>query len=222
MRLFAKAEQLLRQVASRHPDAAELQVDWGNAALGARDAGRAALAYRRALLVDPGNERASANLSWLRARQPVWLPRPVSAGALDSLLFWRDRLTAQQLHIIGAGAFAGAALLLAVWFRWRRGGLRAGASALAAVWLASTVSALAANAETGAVVLEDGAVLRSADSVGAAPAFANPLPAGTEVQVLEDRPGWMRVALADATRGWLPASAAQRVALDQSGSNTPN
>ena len=222
VRLFAKAEQLLRQVASRHPDAAELQVDWGNAALGARDAGRAALAYRRALLVDPGNERASANLSWLRARQPVWLPRPVSAGALDSLLFWRDRFTAQQLHIIGAGAFAGAALLLAVWFRWRRGGLRAGALALAVVWLASTVSALAANAETGAVVLEDGAVLRSADSVGAAPAFANPLPAGTEVQVLEDRPGWMRVALADATRGWLAASAAQRVALDQSGSNTPN
>lgn len=218
VRLFAKAEQLLRQVAVGNLDAAELQVDWGNAALGARDAGRAVLAYRRALLVDPSNERAGANLSWLRDRQPVWLPRPVGAGALDSLLFWRGQFTAQQLHIIGAGAFAGAALLLAVWFRWRRGGLRAGALALAVVWLAGTVSALATNAATGAVVLEDGAVLRSADSVGAAPSFANLLPAGTEIQVLEHRPGWMRVALADGTRGWLPAGAAQRVALDQENS----
>ena len=222
VRLFAKAEELLRQVAAQHPDAAQLQVDWGNAALGARDAGRAVLAYRRALRVDPGNERAGANLTWLRARQPVWLPRPVSAGALDSLLFWRGRFTAQQLHIIGAGAFAIAALLLAAWFRWRRGGLRAGTVALAVVWLACTVSALATTAETGAVVLEDGAVLRSADSVGAAPAFANPLPAGTEVQVLEDRSGWMRVALADGTKGWLPVSAARRVALDRRANNTPN
>lgn len=224
VRLFAKAEQGLRQAASAHPQAAELQVDWGNAALGARDMGRAALAYRRALRVAPGNERANANLSWLRDRLPVWLPRPASAGALDSLLFWRGRFTSAQLHVIGAAAFAVAALLLAAWLRWRRGGLRGGALAAAVVWLACTGSALAGGAETGAVVLEDGAMLRSADSVGAAPAFANPLPAGTEVQVLEDRPGWWRVALADATKGWLQASAAQRVAPPDSrrATNTPS
>ena len=212
VRLFAKAELVLRQAAAAHPQAPALQVDWGNAALGARDVGRAALAYRRALRVAPGNEHASANLSWLRDRLPVWLPRPADAGTLDSLLFWRGRFTAAQLHLIGAGAFALAALLLAGWVRWRRAGLRAGTFAAAVVWLVSAGSALATGVETGAVVLEDGAVLRSADSVGAAPAFANPLPAGTEVQVLEDRPGWLRVALADATRGWLPANALERVA----------
>ena len=211
--LFAKAERGLRQAAAAHPQAAELQVDWGNAALGARDMGRAALAFRRALHVAPGNERAAANLSWLRARMPVWLPRPASAGALDSLLFWRGRFTSAQLHLIGGGAFAVAALLLAAWFRWRRAGLRAAALVAAVIWLAGTGSALAGGTETGAVVLEDGALLRSADSVGAAPAFANPLPAGTEVQILEARPGWLRVALADATKGWLQASALARVAV---------
>ena len=213
--LFAKAERGLRQAAAAHPQSAALQVDWGNAALGARDMGRAALAYRRALHVAPGNERAAANLSWLRARMPVWLPRPASASALDSLLFWRGRFTSAQLHLIGGGAFGVAALLLAVWFRWRRGGLRAGALAAAVVWLAATGSALAGGSETGAVVLEDGAMLRSADSVGAAPAFANPLPAGTEVQVLEARPRWLRVALADATKGWLPASVLARVVVPE-------
>lgn len=212
VRLFAKAELVLRQAAAAHPQAPALQVDWGNAALGARDVGRAALAYRRALRVAPGNERAAANLSWLRARLPVWLPRPADAGTLDSLLFWRGRFTSAQLHLIGAGAFALAALLLAGWLHWQRAGLRAGALAATVVWLGSTASALAAGAQTGAVVLEDGAVLRSADSMGAAPAFANPLPAGTEVQVLEERPGWLRVVLADATRGWLPANALERVA----------
>lgn len=217
VRLFARAERTLRDVAATHPQAVELQVDWGNAALGARDFGNAALAYRRALRAAPGNERAAANLSWLRNRLPVWLPRPASAGTLDSLLFWRGRFTATQLHLIGAAAFAVAALALAAWFQMRRRGLRAIALAAAIVWLGSTGSALATGTATGAVVLTDGALLRSADSVGASPAFANPLPAGTEVAVLETRPGWHRVSLADATKGWLPTSALALVAAPAHG-----
>ena len=209
---FAQAEQALRPVAAAHPRAAALQVDWGNAALGAQDVGRATLGYRRALRVAPGDERARANLAWLRQRLPAWLPRPASAAPLDSLLFWRGRLTSQQLLLVGAGAFAGGALLLAAWLRWRRKGLRAAAGALAVVWLAATATALAGGEAPAAIVLVDGAVLRSADSVGASPAFANPLPAGTEVRVLETRPSWLRVTLADGTRGWLAASTTEPVA----------
>ena len=55
-----------------------------------RRPGRATLAYRRALVLHPGHERAARNLAWLRDRAPPWLPRPVAGGALDSLLFWRD------------------------------------------------------------------------------------------------------------------------------------
>ncbi len=113
VRLFASAERTLRSLATANSATPALQVDWGNAALGAQDAGRAVLAYRRALRSDPGNERARANLAWLRGRLPSWLPRPAAAGALDSLLFWRARFTAAQLHLAGAGAFAIAVLLLA-------------------------------------------------------------------------------------------------------------
>ena len=49
-------------------------------------------------------------------------------------------------------------------------------------------------------------MLRSADSTGASPTFANPLPGGTEVDIVEVRDAWVRVALADGTRGWLTAS----------------
>ena len=57
------------------------------------------------------------------------------------------------------------------------------------------------------------AELRSADSNGAPPVLAQPLPAGAEVTVLERRDDWTRVALADGTRGWLRDSAMDTVRL---------
>jgi SH3-like domain-containing protein len=57
----------------------------------------------------------------------------------------------------------------------------------------------------------DGSTLRSADSAGAPLAFANPLPAGTEVAIVEDRDNWVRIVLADGSRGWMTASAIERV-----------
>ena len=208
VRQFASAERAFRQLAAAHPNAPALQVDWGNAALGAQDAGRAVLAYRRALATAPTHGQAAANLAWLRARQPVWLPRPSTAGALDSLLFWRHRFTAPQLHFAGAVAFAGGVLLLTPWFRARRRWPRRLAVPLLCVWAVAGGTALLAKDDgSAAVVLVDGSALRSADSAGAGLAFAQPLPSGTEVVVQEARDAWRRVALADGTRGWLPASA---------------
>ena len=215
VRLFAKAERALRPLAALHPQAAALQVDWGNAALGAQDAGRAVLAYRRALRLAPGDARARANLAWLRDQQPVWLPRPSSAGAIDSLLFWRGRFTPTQLLLAGAVAFAGAVLLLAPWSPRQPRWLRSAAVPLLLAWGIATASALLAeNHENALVVVADGTMLRTADSLGAAPAFANPLPAGTELARLEARQSWLRVSLADGTSGWLPAASAAAVVVD--------
>lgn len=212
-RLFAKAERALRPLATAHPEASALQADWGNAALGAQDAGRATLAYRRALHLAPNDARAGANLDWLRARQPVWLPRPSTGRAIDSLLFWQERLTPVQLLLVGAVAFAIAALLLAPWAVRRARWQRSAAVPLLAIWAVASASAwLAGSDGAAAVVLADGATLRSADSRGAVPAFAHPLPGGTELTVAEFRDAWVRVALADGTSGWLPASAVAMVA----------
>ena len=215
VRLFAKAERALRPLAATHPRASALQVDWGNAALGAQDAGRAVLAYRRALRLAPGNARARANLAWLRDQQPVWLPRPASAGAIDSLLFWRERFTPAQLLLAGAVAFAGAALLLAPWSPRQPRWLRSAGAVLLLAWVAATASALFTDDHDDAlVVVADGAVLRTADSLGAAPAFANPLPAGTELGRIESRQAWLRVFLADGTVGWLPAASVAPVVAE--------
>ena len=212
VRLFAAAERALRGLAAARPEAAALQVDWGNAALGAQDVGGAVLAYRRALAQAPGHAQAAANLAWLRDRQPRWLPRPASAGALDSLLFWRHRFTAAQLHLAAAGAFAAGVLLLTPWSPRRPRWLRAVALTLLGLWtIAAGTALLAKDDAAAAVVLKDGTALRAADSAGAALAFARPLPAGTELTVQEARGGWRRTTLADGTRGWLAASAVAMV-----------
>ena len=211
VRLFASAERAFRPLAAANAEAPELQVDWGNAALGTQDAGRAVLAYRRALGTAPDNERALANLTWVRDRLPVWLPRPAADGALDSLLFWRDRFSVSQLHLLGGAAFAIGVLLLTPWPR-RPGWLGVVAVPAFAVWIVAAGSAfLTGDASAEAVVVTDGVTLRSADSRGASPTFANPLPAGTEVGIVEARDPWVRVALADGTRGWLTASSVEAV-----------
>ena len=80
-------------LAEESPDRPELLVDWGNAALGARNFGTAALAYKRALSVDRGNDRAQKNLEWLRARAPDDMPRVVKTGAVDTMFFWHERMS---------------------------------------------------------------------------------------------------------------------------------
>ena len=212
MRLFADAERAWRPLAQAHPKAPAVQVDWGNAALGAQETGRAVLAYRRALRLAPNDNRARVNLAWLRDRQPLWLPRPAASATLDSLLFWRGQFNVAQLYCASAVAFAVGLLLLAPWSRRQPRWLRAVAVPFMLAWAALAATGLLADDQRSAgVLLADGATLRSADSPGASPAFANPLPAGTEISILEARDSWLRVALADGTAGWLPTAQVEQV-----------
>jgi hypothetical protein len=210
---FGEAERLFAQLVADHPASPELLTDWGNAALGSRDIGRAVLAYRRALHRDPSHARAQKNLSWLRSRAPEWLPRPSEKGVWDSLFFWHRRLTVPQRHIIGAAAFAAGMMLLAPWSRRRKRLLRRISVGFFAVWLGAAGSAVLANDPSqDAVVMTDATMLRSADSVGAPSALPQPMPAGTEVRILENREPWTRIELADGSQGWVGSSAIVPVA----------
>ncbi len=211
---FAQAERVLGGLAGEHPDRPQLLADWGNAALGAGDRGHAALAYRRALHVDPSLERAHDNLSWLREHAPDWVPQPAARSAADTLFFWHSRMTTAQKYLVAAIGFALAVLLLAPLggSDRRRKILRRIAIVPALVWVAMTASALLEpDAIRDAVVVADNQTLRAADNPGAPAAIEQPLPGGTEVTVAETRDAWVRIALADGTRGWLPATSVERV-----------
>ena len=208
---FAQAELAFRDLVARYPGRPELLADWGTAALGAQDLGRATLAFRRALYFDNALGRARKNLSWVRERAPSWLAKPEQTSAIDSLFFWHHALTPAQRHIAAALAFAMFVVLIAPW--GRRDRLRRRLALLPlAVFVAMIVSVAVERDQTrDAVVVADDVVLRSADSIGAPPALANPLPAGAEGVVLETRDSWTRIGLADGTRGWVPRGVVERV-----------
>ena len=205
---FAQAEELLRELQAAYPDRPQLLADWGNAALLAQEPGRAILAYRRALRLDPTLTRARRNLSFLREHLPDWLPRPRAGGTVDSLLFWQQLLPAPYQHVVLAVAVLLGVALLTLGSGRRRRLLRPLAILPALLALAMTLSLLSErDSPRDAVLVVSGVTLRSADSIGAPPALGHPLPAGTEVTVGELRGEWTRVTLADGQTGWVKSSA---------------
>ena len=209
---FADAQRRYGQLVAANPAASEILADWGNAALGAGDTGTAVLAYRRALVLDPGHDRAARNLATLRSSLPEWLPRPASATAIDSLLFWRGLLSASQQLLLGGGLFAIGILLLAPWPGPGRRPMRGAGTACLVLWaLVTTLALLAPDPASHAVVVADEAILHTADSRGAPALLPNPLPAGAEVRVLEHRDTWTRIALADGADGWVVSGSIRRI-----------
>ena len=212
---FAEAEGSLRELSAAYPDRPQLIADWGNAALLAQEPGRAVLAYRRALALDPSLQRARTNLSFLRDRLPDWLPRPHRSGALESILFVNQSLPAPHRQI-GLALFVLLTVVLIIpWSARRRRILRT----LAIVPLAgAALFALSIFAEHDAthdaVVVVAGGTLRAADSLGAPAALAQPLPAGSEVAIDEARGDFTRVTLADGRTGWLPSGTLEAVYLN--------
>ncbi len=192
----------------------DLYVNLGNAAMGAKRLGPAILAYRRALQLDPDHHRARQNLAHARTLLPDWVPRPEEGGLLDTFFAWSGRLSLVEFQTLAAIAFLVTAALIAAAIRWRQPVLRNLAVIPAIAWLVLLGAILFltfGNDDDGAVVTLSEVVARSADSAGASPRFPQPLPSGTEVQVLETRDEWTRVRLFDGRDAWLPRSALEMV-----------
>ena len=212
--LFDEAERLFGAAIAAGARNADIETNRANAALQAERTGPAVLGYRRALLHDPGHERARQNLAHARGLLPTWVPAPAEGGLGDTFFFWREQLSAARLGVIAAACFAiGAALIAAAVVR-PRAGLRLAAGVALACWaalLASSVFDPRRAARAAAVVIAPEATARAADSLNAPRRFSEPLPGGTEVRVLEDRGGWLHVELHNGRSAWLLASAVVRV-----------
>lgn len=61
------------------------------------------------------------------------------------------------------------------------------------------------------IILADSVEARQGDGPGYSLSFKGALHAGTEFDLLEQRPGWWHVCLANGTDAWIPDTAAQQV-----------
>jgi tetratricopeptide (TPR) repeat protein len=211
---FSRAERLFASALAEGSLNADLLSNLGNAALQAEHFGPAVLAYRRALLLDPADERARQNLEHIRRLMPEWVPTPSGGGILDSFFFWQRAVSRADLASGAALAFLATALCVAWWIVRSSTGGRTLALLPAAVWATLILSLVLDPSRTAAnegVVIVPETIGRAADSINAPQRFGEPLPGGTELRILESRGGWLQVELYNGRNAWLTESSVGRV-----------
>jgi len=184
----------------------------GNAYFRMKDLGRAILCYRRAEQYTPNDPNLQQNLQYARSRCLDQIEEKQKTRVLKTLFFWHyDSSTATR-----SALFAFFFLLLwsaaAVRLFWHKpwlGWTCALAAAIALLLLASLlVEAAALRANRPGVVLSSEVIARKGDSETYERSFTDPLHAGTEFLLVEDREQWYHIELADGRQCWIPAQTA--------------
>ena len=189
--------------------------DLGNTYFLMGDLGKAILNYKRARLLIPGDQDLARNMEYVRSRRMDKIVEGEPQLVLKTLLFWhydipigKKRLFFVFLSSLFWLLAAAAIVLKRPVFRWPL----VVTGALALLLLGSlAVDQWALLTDRSGVILSQEVVARKGDGETYEPAFQEPLHAGTEFTLVEKRPGWWNVRLADGRSCWLPESAAEMV-----------
>ncbi len=217
MKLFEKASQSYRdgnfkeaiadyeQLASNHPDEAVFFYNLGNSYFRAGKPGPSILAYERALVRDPRDHDARANLNYARGllEYQVEDKRNWYLKAFDRLL---KMVTLEEAYLAAAFFYF---LFMTAWvyvIYFRRGlpwgPVRKTFLALMVFsFLFLAAKHLQIHMMGDAIVLAKEAEVRYGPSPSDQVAFR--LGEGLKVQVVDRRPGWSRVILASGESGWV-------------------
>jgi tetratricopeptide (TPR) repeat protein len=194
------------------PVNASLYTNLGNACLSGERLGSAIVAYRRALLINPRDNRARNNLEYARSLLPEWAKHNDESSVLD-LLPQSIRDTG-NLATVAAACFVIACLLFVAALRWQVNALKLLSAVPFLAWagLLAASFALSLPASLEAVVVRDDVTAHSADSHHSSARFEQTVPNGTEVVVLRDRDDWLQVSISGET-AWVPKSVVEMVSL---------
>ena len=199
----------------------------GNALLRSDRVGEAIVAYRRAERIDPSNDDVAANLAVARTRVESRIEPDANNMSFSNVASWWHPVSPATRLWIALGCWIGFWVLLSLRCSRRRDDQDqpesefARASWLTGIWATISIAVIAAgtllfdtafaNMYPVGVITNDQIVLRSGNGDGFAAIAEEPLDEGVEFTILESRPGWWRIELADGTVGWIPAEDAQAV-----------
>lgn len=213
---FAEAGQLWQAAVNAGADNASIHFNLGNAFVQAGDLGRGITAYVRAQRLAPLDRAIAANLA--TARSDVATPiAGDGSGDWSAIAWWRvlSQSTRAWISVVAWLAFWTAIALPFLGVRIAHRGWRilratslvvalvAGGSVIADRWMTAS--------RPLAVVVSPEVVLRKGNGEGFEPQVAETLSPGIECLVLEARPGWLRIRLADGTEGWVRDVQVERV-----------
>lgn len=193
----------------------KLYYNIGNAYFRSGDLGRAILNYRRAEQFDPNDPNVKQNLEFARSQRTDELKETDEARVLQTLLFFHFDFSFQLRGLFFGGAFVLLWVVAGIRLFWKRPSLNwviGGAGVVALVLLISlVVEALTLQNERPGVVIAEEVVARKGDSASYEASFQDPLHAGAEFVLLEERNDWVHVKLTGEVECWLPARSVELV-----------
>jgi tetratricopeptide (TPR) repeat protein len=233
--LYTEAKDLFKQaneVAVKHPDEArslyskaamryeriikeggihngKIYYNLGNIYFQMKDAGRAILNYRTALLYSPNDEMLKQNLEYARKKRLDKIEDKQETMVLRTLFFWHYDLSQKiRLFIFAVSfmimwAFACARIFVRKSFM----GWCIASFAILSVVFAGSLAAdeISYHKNHPGVIIADEVVARKGNSETYEPSFKEPLHSGTEFTLLEDRGNWVNIELADTRTCWVQA-----------------
>ncbi|UCG47674.1 MAG: tetratricopeptide repeat protein [Phycisphaerales bacterium] len=180
------------------------------------DIARAILNYRRAEKLDSSDTNIQKNLAFARSKTIDRFEIKTQRRVLHTLFFWHYDFAIKTRFFLACLFFAitCAALTATIWL-----GRKAPATAAAVIGALLTVCFLLSVAievrhesrTVCGVITAPQIVARQGDGNNYPPSFKEPLHAGAEFDLLERRPGWLRIRLPDETDCWIPDNAAQLI-----------
>lgn len=210
-----RLEQIIRECGVAN---GKLYYNLGNVWFQRGDVGRAILNYLRAEQYMPNNVNLQQNLAFVRAQRKDAFEQTEKRKVLNTLFFWHYdipsgiRLRVFSLAFLAFWGLAGARLFIK---RSALNGALAVTGVLAGLlFISLSVEARGHHAHPAGVVVAEESVGRKGDGMTYQPSFGEPLHAGTEFTVLEDRDDWVQVTLPDERTCWLARRDVALVAVD--------
>lgn len=194
---------------------AKLYYNIGNAYYLIGDIGRAILFYRQAQVLDPADVNLRHNLLYARSQRLDRLPSGELPEGLRIGLFWHYLLAPETKLALFILFFAGAcvtgALAILRARRWKTVSFFISAGLALLFFGSLSEDEIRLHSLRDGVVVAQEVEIRKGDGTAYQRSYLDPLHAGAEFRLLEDRAGWYRILLPDGRRGWIPGTAAVMV-----------
>ena len=180
----------------------------GNAWFQAEDLGRAILNYRKAMQYIPNDPNLRQNLEYARNKRLDNIAEPQKTKVFQTLFFWHyDLSTPMKILVFGIlfGALWTVAGVLRLLNRPVFGWPFLLALALTLMMGGSLIAeAVILRQVRPGVILDSSVIARKGNSENYAPSFTEPLHAGTEFDLVEQRGPWYHIRLPDGRACWVP------------------
>ncbi len=181
------------------------------------DIGRAIVNYRRAELYTPNDPNLKQNLSYALSQRQDRIEEMQKEKLMKTFFFWHYDLPSKARIILFTVFYSGF-WIFAVLVLFFRNSLVKWGLGISLVFAALFMGSLGVDMYGGGdnipgVLVDREIIARKGDSASYQPSFEEPLHAGVDFKLLDNRGQWFYIELMDGRQCWVPAESAELVTM---------